>query len=113
MYLPSTSNIISSYDVVFDESFSSALAYTSRPYSEAMVMRPEVMYTPYGTSSREQTGDVITFAQFEKGYILTKTLNDAESGDGSDNESIIMREQDTDAMSFGTIQIMISYLRRC
>ena len=32
-YLPSTKKVISSYDVVFDESFSSALAYTSQPYS--------------------------------------------------------------------------------
>ena len=33
VYTPSTRKIISSYDVVFDESVSSALAYTSRPYS--------------------------------------------------------------------------------
>ena len=33
VYVPSTRKIISSYDVVFDEIFSSALAYTSRPYS--------------------------------------------------------------------------------
>ena len=61
VYVPSTRKIISSYDVVFDESFSSALAYMSQPYSEAMAMRPAVTYTPYGTSSREQTGDIITF----------------------------------------------------
>ena len=47
VYVPSTRKIISSYDVVFDESFSSVLAYTSQPYSKAMVMRPEVTYTPY------------------------------------------------------------------
>ena len=29
VYVPSTRNLISSYDVVFDESFSSALSYTS------------------------------------------------------------------------------------
>ena len=40
VYVPSSRKIISSYDVVFDESFSSTLAYTSRPYSEAMDMRP-------------------------------------------------------------------------
>ena len=50
-----------------------------------MSMRPEVTYTPYVTSSKEQTGDVITFAQFEEGNILTETFNDAESGDESDN----------------------------
>ena len=85
VYVPSTRKIISSYDVMFDESFSSALAYTSQPYSEAMVMRPEVTYTSYGTSLREQTGNIITFTQFEEGNILTKTRNDAESGDESNN----------------------------
>ena len=33
VYVPITRNIISSYDVVFDESFSSVLAYMSQPYS--------------------------------------------------------------------------------
>ena len=65
MYIPSTKNIISSYDVVFGESFSSALAYTSRPYSEVMAMRPAVTYTPYATSLKEQTGDASMFTQFE------------------------------------------------
>ena len=69
VYIPSTRNIISSYDVLFDGSVSSALAYTSRPYSEAMVMRPAVTHTPYGTFSRDQTGDIIPFAQFEEGKI--------------------------------------------
>ena len=69
MYLPSTRKIISSFDVVFDEKKSSALAYTPRPYSEAMAMRPAVTYTLYATSSKEQTRDVIIFAQFEEGNI--------------------------------------------
>ena len=63
--------------------FSSALSYTSRPYLEAMTMRPEVMYTLYATSSKEQTGDVIMFAQFEEGNLLTETCNNTESGDES------------------------------
>ena len=86
MYIPSTRKIISSYDVVFDESIFSALAYTSQPYSESVVMRPSVTYTLYATSLKEQTGDVITFTQFEEGNILTETHNDAESGDESDDE---------------------------
>ena len=56
MYVPSERKIISSYDVVFDESVSSELAYTSRTYSEEIAMRPEVTYTLYATSSKEQTG---------------------------------------------------------
>ena len=66
----------------------------SRPYSEAMAMRPAVTYTPYATSLREQNGDVITFAQFEEGNILTETRNDAESGNESNNEYIMMSKQD-------------------
>ena len=94
VYIPITRNIISSYDVVFDESFSCALSYISRPYSEAMEMRLAVMYTQYATSSREQNGNVITFVQFEEGTILTETRNDAESGDESYNKSIMMIEKD-------------------
>ena len=45
-------------------------------------------------SSKEQTGDVITFTQFEEGDLLTETRNDTESGDESDSESIMMSEQD-------------------
>ena len=71
MYVPSTMKIISLYDVVFYEILSSALAYTSQPYSEAMSVRPDVTYTPCTTSSREQTVYVIMFAQFEEMNILS------------------------------------------
>ena len=91
MYVPSTRKVISSYDVVFDKSVSNALSYTSRPYSEAMAMRPAVTYTLYVTSLRELNCDVITFTQFEDGNILTETCNDAESGDKSDSKSLMMR----------------------
>ena len=94
VYVPSTRTVISLYDVVFEESFSSALTYTSRPYAEAMAMRPTVTYTPYVAPSKEQTGNVLPFAQFEEGNILTETCNDAESGDESDSESLMMNEQD-------------------
>ena len=52
VYVPSTRKMISSYDVVFDESFSSALSYTSQPYSEATSMRPAVTYGVYVTDER-------------------------------------------------------------
>ena len=52
VYVPSTRKIIYSYDVVFNDFFSSALAYTSQPYSEAMVIRPAVTYTLCAMSSR-------------------------------------------------------------
>ena len=64
-------------------------------------MRPAAKYTLYDTSSKEQTGDVIMFAQFEEGNILTKIRNDAESGDKSDNKSIMISEQDMDAINSG------------
>ena len=93
MYVPRTRKLISSCDVVFDESVSSALSYTSQPYSEAMVMCPEVTYILYAMSSKEQTGDVITFTQFEEGNILTETHNNEESCDESNRETLMMNEQ--------------------
>ena len=75
VYIPSTSKMISSYDVVFDESFYSVLAYKSQHYSKATAMRPAVTYTPCATSSREQTGDIITLPHFKEGNISTKTCN--------------------------------------
>ena len=65
-----------------------------------MAMNPAVTYSPYATSLREQTGDVITFAQFEEGNILTETRNDAESGEESDNESIMMSKQDMENLDY-------------
>ena len=73
MYVPSTRKIISSYDV-FYEFFSSALAYTSQPYSEAMYMHPAVPYTPYATYPMEQTGDMIMLAQLKKGVYYLKLI---------------------------------------
>ena len=59
-----------------------------------MAMRSTVTYTPYATYSKEQTGDVITFTQFEEVNLLTETRNDTERGDESNSESIMMREKD-------------------
>ena len=59
-----------------------------------MAMRPEVTYTLYATSSKEQTGDVITFTQFEEGNLLTETRNDTERGEESDSESIMISKKD-------------------
>ena len=67
IYARITQKIVSSHDVVFDETFSSALAYTSNPYSEAIAMRPAVSYIPYATSYHDQTGHIINFAQFWEG----------------------------------------------
>ena len=53
VYVPGTRKIISSYDVFFNENFAGALAYTSQPYAESMVVRLSVSYTPYTISSRE------------------------------------------------------------
>ena len=77
-----------------DEIFSSALSYMSQPYAEAMAMRPTVTYTPYAKSSKEQTGNVITFAQFEEGNLISETRNDTESDDESNSKSSMMNEKD-------------------
>ena len=104
MYVPSTRKVILSYDVLFDESFSSTLSYMSRPYAEAMAIRPTETYTPYDTSSREQTGDVITFTQFEEGNLISETRNDTESDDKSDSKSIMMSEKDMENLMKKRVQ---------
>ena len=104
MYVLSKRKVIYSYDVVFDESCSSALLYKPRPYSVAMDMRPSVKDTPCATSSREQTCDIITFEKFEEGNLLSETRNNTESGDGYDDNSImppILSKEDMDKMDSG------------
>ena len=41
-------------------------------------------YTLYDTSPMGETGDIIIFAKFGEGGILSKTRDNAESGDKSD-----------------------------
>ena len=55
--------------MLFLMNFSSTLAYMSQPYAEAMVMHPDVIYTPYTTYLSTQTEDIITLAMFEEGNL--------------------------------------------
>ena len=73
-------------------------------------MCPSVTYTPCATSLRGETGNIITFTQFEERNSPSKinlpyeTRNDAESGDKSYDNSIILpllREEEMDAMDYG------------
>ena len=80
---------ISSYDVVFDDFFSSTLAYTSQPYAEAVDILPSMTYTPYATSSKEPTIDIITLVQYKEDNLLSETRNDAEICDEYDDNSIM------------------------
>ena len=63
-----------------------------------MTMHPAVTYTLYVKSPKEKTGNVITFAQFEEGNLLTETLNNSESGDESDSESLMINKQDMESL---------------
>ena len=58
-----------------------------------MAMSTTVTYTPHATSSKEQTDEVIEFAQFEEGNLISETCNDTESDDESDSESITISEK--------------------
>ena len=57
-------------------------------------MQPNVSYTPCDTSSRRETSNIITFAQFEEGSLLSETYNllsetcdNTKSGNESDDNS--------------------------
>ena len=54
-----------------------------------MAMHPDVSYIPCDTSSKEQTGNIITFTHFEEGDLLSETRDNAESNDESDDDSIM------------------------
>ena len=70
-----------------------SLEYTSRTYAEEMVLLLAVSYRTCATSSKEQTGDMITFTQLEKENLLSESHEGAKSdkkiGDESNNDSII------------------------
>ena len=60
------------------------------------------------TSSKEQTGNIIMFAQFEEGGLLSETCEysegDDKSGDESNNDSImppVLNLEETDALDSG------------
>ena len=57
---------------------SSALAYTSRSYSQEIVTQPEDLYVTYDTSFHEKTGNIGKFAQFEEGDLLENETNVAQ-----------------------------------
>ena len=114
LYVPHTSKIISSYDVVFYYIVSGTLAYTSQPCAEYMVMRLAVSFTPYATSSREQTVNIITFAQFEEGVLLSETQN--LSSETRDDTEISNKYYDDSTMppliieeEMDTMSVVISY----
>ena len=46
-------------------------------------MHPFMTYTPCAKYLVEQTGDIITFAQFEEGNVINETPEDAESSEKS------------------------------
>ena len=80
------------------------LAYTSQTYAEAITMSPAVSYTPYATSSKEQTDNIITFSQFEERNLLSETCDDVESGDKSNEDSTMLSliiKEEIDAMDSG------------
>ena len=74
-------------------------------------MHTAVSYTPYATSSGEQTDKIITFAQFEEDNLLSETQNllsktcdDAENGNKSDEDSTMpqfISEKEIYVMSSG------------
>ena len=63
-----------------------------------------VSYIPYATSSKGKTGNIITLTQFEEGDLLSKTRDDAESSEKSDDDSImppLICEDEMDGMDTG------------
>ena len=57
IFLPQTSQVISSVGVIFDENFLSALSYSNRVYREALLTRP-LGQNHTTIPPTERTGDI-------------------------------------------------------
>ena len=69
-----------------------------------MDIRPVLSCAPCVTSPREKTGYIITFAHIKEGNLLSKTCNDAESGEETDVNSImppLLIKEEMDSMDSG------------
>ena len=69
-----------------------------------MAIRPCMSYTTSATSLRRKTENIITFAQFEEGYLLSETRDDPECGDKFDDDPIMpssISEEKMDVMDSG------------
>ena len=60
------------------------LVYTSQPYVDTMDVQLAVPYISYNASSRGDTGNIITFPQFEEGNLLSETRDNKEIGNEYD-----------------------------
>ena len=69
-------------------------------------MRSEVLYIPYTTSFYEQTGDIITFAQFEEGDLVENEPNVEEEKPIFDSidESYTDDESDDGSISTNSLE---------
>ena len=67
-----------------------------------MGIRPDVSYIPYATYSKKKTGNIIMFAQFQEGNLLSETRNNTEiSNEYYDNSTLppLISEEEMDTMS--------------
>ena len=67
-------------------------------------MHPVMTYTSCATSLKEQTGNIITFINFEEGDLLSKNHNDVESGDEYNDDSVmppLLSKEEIGAMDSG------------
>ena len=63
-----------------------------------------MLYVPYATSSKEQTGNISTFTQFKEGNLPLESYNVMERSEKSDDDSTLaplISETEMDEMSLG------------
>ena len=71
-------------------------------------MRPAVLYILYAKSSYEQTGNVITFSQFEEGNLVENGLNaeKEKSISGSIDESSTVYDSDDGTINTNSLEVI-------
>ena len=67
-YVPVTRQIVTSKDIIFDESFASTLAEGDRPFKEAMAVRPFFDLPVPWEDITDHTGDITTMSPYRKAF---------------------------------------------
>ena len=72
VYVPATCQVVTSSDIIFDESFKSTLAEGDKPFREALAVRP-IQDLPVSWSEiTDRTGDISTMSPFGNAFDTVK-----------------------------------------
>ena len=109
IFIPSIRQVISSIDVVFDESFITALAHQYRVYREALFTRP-VNDVPHSAPRTEHTGDITqSLLPLEYAQLEEENGENTDTSEQSRDQSLFYFDNDMKTTNIKDIQNNIDY----